>query len=172
MEQRSEVPTHKIRSSQESALLLFFLAKIRDSHADWAEFPAVCSLDSRGKSYGSLRLTCWSRSKFGKGRGISQHIIWDKVQPLLIWIPELSAVVCWHLVSIGDIYQRYTIYIILSSRGQMTRCKDIRILIIIQRKKFVVLREECNKKSTEIAFQDAQTLSQFKSSTKCAFIYR
>lgn len=172
MEQRSEVLTHKNRSSRESALLVFFLLKIRDSHPDWDEFLAVCSLHSRGKSCSSLSLMCWSRSKFGKGRGISQHIIWDKDQSLLIWIPELLAVVCWHLVSIRDIYQRYSVSTILSSRGQMTRCKDIRILIIIQRKKFVVIKEECNKKSTEIVFQDAWTLSQFKHSTKCPFIYR
>lgn len=172
MEQHSEIPIHKNRSSQERVLLVFFLLQIRDSHPDWTEFPGVFSLHRREKSYGSLSLTCWSPSKFGKGRGISQHIIWDKDQSLLIWIPELSAVVCWHLVSICDIYQRYTVYITLNSRGQMTRCKDIRILIIIQRKKFVVLREECNKKSTEIVFQDAGTLSQFKRSTKWAFIYR
>ena len=172
MEQRLEVPTHKKWSSQESALLIFFFLKISHSHPYWGEFPGICSLYRSGKSYGRLSPMCWSQRKFGKGRGISQHIIWDKDQSLLIWIPELSAVVCWHLVSIRDIYQRYTVYITLSSRGQMTRCKDIRILIIIQRKKFVVLKEEWNEKSTEIVFQDAWTLSQFKHSTKCAFIYR
>lgn len=105
---------------------------------------------------------CWSQGQFGKGWGISHHIIWDKGQSLPIWIPELSAAVRWHLSSTRDIYQPYTAYIILSSRDRMTRCKDIRILIIAEGKKFVVVKEVFNKKRAEIVFHDAGALPQFK----------